>query len=390
MSENPPGQAGGAPIIARQHLRAYDPSSLHVLCDRALYKEARQADGEVLLPCSHSTVANLEPRKLRPRRIFRPLFDAVNLARIPAIKRKAKAIIEREGSEAIFTVPWRTDFALAAHLVSRETGLPLYVFEMDDWHAANPGPVVSSLTRRWQAPLLQEAEHLWLISPEMIRRYRDRFGVDGELLFHFVDPETYQRAAARDASVPGELRLVYTGSINRMFLSTLERMADWLNEGLEIGGRRVVLDIWSAWCPPHLCGSGVRWRGYVPNDQVPGILAGADALLIAISFSDDPALRDLVQSSMYTKTVDYLASGKPLVVVSPPGTAELDYFGPVVWPVTSLDRDSFSSTMHQIETSAEAEQRARAGVQLIRSAHTAETMNERFLKRFRIEDEVPA
>jgi hypothetical protein len=190
--------------------------------------------------------------------------------------------------------------------------------------------------------------------------------------------------------VPGELRLVYTGSINRMFLSTLERMADWLNEGLEIGGRRVVLDIWSAWCPPHLCGSGVRWRGYVPNDQVPGILAGADALLIAISFSDDPALRDLVQSSMYTKTVDYLASGKPLVVVSPPGTAELDYFGPVVWPVTSLDRDSFSSTMHQIETSAEAEQRARAGVQLIRSAHTAETMNERFLKRFRVEDEVPA
>ena len=280
MSENPPGQAGGAPIIARQHLRAYEPSSLHVLCDRALflYRTAKQAGDGVLLPCAHTTVANLKRESPGLDVSFARSLMRSTLARIPLIKRKAREIIAREKSEAIFTVPWRTDFALAAHLVSRETGLPLYVFEMDDWHAANPGPVVSTLTRRWQAPLLQEAEHLWLISPEMIRRYRERFGVDGELLFHFVDPETYQHAEARDASVPGELRLVYTGSINRMFLSTLERMADWLNEGMEVDGRRVVLEIWSAWCPDQLCGSGVRWRGYVPSDQVPGILAGADAL----------------------------------------------------------------------------------------------------------------
>ena len=51
---------------------------------------------------------------------------------------------------------------------------------------------------------------------------------------------------------------------------------------------------------------------------------------------------------------------------------------------------TIGSTMHEVVTSTEAEQRARAGVQLIRSAHTAETMNERFLKRFRIEDEVTA
>src|SRR5690348_14288003 len=241
MSENPPGQAGGAPIIARQHLRAYEPSSLHVLCDRALYNTAKQAGDGVLLPCAHTTVANLEPGKPRPRRIFRPLFDAVNLARIPLIKRKAKEIIAREKSEAIFTIPWRTDFALAAHLVARETGLPLYVFEMDDWHAANPGPLVSTITGRWQAPLLQNAAQVWLISPEMVRTYRDRFGVEGEFLFHFVDPDAYQQADPREPAVPGELRLVYTGSINRMFLSTLELLASWLNEGMHIDGRRVVL-----------------------------------------------------------------------------------------------------------------------------------------------------
>jgi hypothetical protein len=386
MSENPPGQAGGAPIIARQHLRHYDPARLHVLCDRALY--AQQAGGDALLACRHTTVPNFEVLKLRPRKIFGRLFDVVNLARIPLIKRRAKAIIAQEGIEAIFTIPWRTDFALAAHLVARETGLPLYVFEMDDWHAANPGPVVSTLTGRWQAPLLQNAAHVWLISPEMTRRYRDRFGIDGEFLFHFVDPEIYQQAEPRDPSIPDELRLVYTGSINRMFLRTLERIAEWLNAGMEIDGRRVVLDIWSAYCPEHLRGPGVRWQGFVPSREVPGILAGADALLIAITFSDDPALQDLVRSSIYTKTVDYLASAKPVVVVSPPDTAELDYFGSVVWEVANLDRHSFQVAVDQATTSDEAADRSDAGLELIRASHTAETMGERFLSRLRTNDSV--
>lgn len=390
MSENPPGQAGGAPIIARQHLRGYDPSLLHVLCDRSLYRAATQGAPDVLLPCEHTTVANLEPLQLRPRRVFRPLFDVVNLARIPAIKRKAKAIIAREGIEAIFTIPWRTDFALAAHLVARETGLPLYVFEMDDWHAANPGPLVSTLTGRWQAPLLQDAEHVWLISPEMVRTYRERFGVDGEFLFHFVDPETYQQAEPREPAVPGEFRLVYTGSINRMFLSTLELMASWLNEGMHVDGRRVVLDIWSAACPEHLRGAGVRWRGFVSSAEVPGILASADASLIAITFSEDSALQDLVRSSIYTKTVDYLASGKPLIVVSPPDTAELDYFGSVVWTVTEPSREAFERTLQTATTSSEAQRRADAGLELIRAHHTADTMGEQFLARLRKAEPVRA
>lgn len=382
MSENPPGQAGGAAIIARQHLRRYDPEALHVLCDRDLHRSGRQA-GDALLPCPHTTVFNFEFVKLRPRRVFRPLFDVVNLARIPLIERKARAIIAKDGIEAIFTVPWRTDFALAAYRVARDTGIPLYVFENDDWHAANPGPVVSALTRRWHRPLVQDAAHLWVISPEMQRRYRERFGVEGEFLFHFVDPELYERAVPRDPPVPGELRLVYTGAINRMFLGTLERIAEWLNAGLVVDGRRVVLDIWSQACPTHLCGASVRWRGFVPSDEVPGLLAGADAVLMAITFSDAPELQDLVRSSLYTKTIDYLASRKPLVVVSPSDTAELDYVGSVTWPVTSLDQPSFENALRSAVTSDEAQRRADAGLALVYATHTAETMGERFLAPFR-------
>jgi len=106
-------------------------------------------------------------------------------------------------------------------------------------------------------------------------------------------------------------------------------------------------------------------------------------LLMAITFSDTPALRDLIRSSLYTKTVDYLASRKPLVVVSPPDTAELDYVGSIAWPVTRLDRAAFETSLREATESAEARRRVEAGFELVRTQHTAETMGERFMSRFR-------
>jgi glycosyltransferase involved in cell wall biosynthesis len=382
MSEYPPSTAGGAPIIARQFLRRYDQSRLHVLCDSRQHAAALGAGADMLLDCRHTVVPNLEPVLLRPRRLFSPLFDAVNLARIPYIRRRARRIVEQEGIEAIFTLPWRTDFALAAYLVARSTGLPLFVFETDDWQAMNKGVLARHLTRRYHRAVLASAAQLWMTSPGMIRRYRERFGVDGEFLFHFVDVDRYQRAEPLEPADPGEIRLVYTGAINRMFLGTLEPLCDWLNDGIHIHGRRLILEIWSSSCPERLRGSGVRYRGFVTSDEVASILAGADALLIAVTFSEDPALRDLVRTSLYTKTVDYLASGRPVVVVSPPDTAEVDYFGEVTTLVDELNRDRFVGAVREALDSKEAGARAEAGLELVRTRHTAETMGDAFLSRF--------
>ena len=383
MSEHPPSSAGGAPLIVRQHLQRYEQGALHVLCDQRIYRSVAREHPGSLLPCAHTPVANFAPADLRPRRVFGPIFDVVNLARIPLIKRKARHIIESSGVEAIFTVPWRTDFAAAAYQLARETGLPLYVFETDDWHAMNPGPVVGALTRRWHRPLLAHAAHLWVTSPQMAERYRSRFDVHGEFLFHFVDPETYAHAQRRQPPERGELRLVYTGAVNAMFLGALERLATWLNDGIVVNGRRVVLELWGGWCPEHLMGPGFRWRGLVPVAEVPGVLASADALILAVTFSDDPALQELVRTSLYTKTVDYLASGKPVICVAPPGTAEVDYFGDFMWVVESLDRDAVQHALEVATTSEEAAARSRSGVEFIENNHTAETMGERFLGPFR-------
>ena len=385
MCEYPPSTAGGAPVILRQLFSGYDLDRLEVLCCESLYLPEDAVIGESYLDCNHSTVPSMKIGDPRPRRVFGLVWDTLNLLRIRRIVAAGREIVERRGIEAIFTVPWRCDFAVAALRLSRETGLPLYVYETDDWEAMNPRLLPARVARRNHGPLLQAAEKVWLISPAMIERYRERFGVEGEFLFHSVDVDRYQSAtpAERRNGGPPALSLVYTGTINAMFEDTMRALAGQVNAGLEVGGRLVKLDIYGPACPPDLPGSHVTWHGLVDSDEIPGVLAAADALVLAVTFSPKPELVDLVKTCIYTKTVDYLASGRPLLIVAPPYSAEVGHFGEVANVVDSLDPDRFAEALRAIAGGADVvEDRRRRGVELVRAHHSRDAVSAGFRASF--------
>jgi glycosyltransferase involved in cell wall biosynthesis len=386
MSELPPSTLAGLPLIARRLLEDYDPERLQVLCCEHEHRSAGELARASYLPCAHTTVRRVRWPGLRPRRIFGPIRESVNALRIPAIAARARELIERDGIEAILTVPWRCEFALAAYRASKQTGLPLYVFEMDDWEAMNPHLLHGRLVRRFHGKLLRHAERLWLISPAMVRRYERQFGVRGDFLFHFVDVDLYTRASARREPFddPGEVRLVYTGSVNQMFYDALKGVAEALNAGLSVRGRRVTLTMYGDSCPPELLGSGVRFEGFVPSEQIPEVLAAADVLLLGVSFSQDPELLDLVQTSIYTKTVDYLAANRPVLLVSPRYSAEVEYFGEVTTVVDSPDAESVRAALAaMLDDPEQRVRRSRQGLQLVRERHSIEMKADAFLNAFR-------
>lgn len=385
MCEYPPSTQAGAPVIAKQLLAEYDRDRLHVLCCREQYEKGSPVVRESYLDCAHTTVPAVATIDLRPRRLFVPIKRSLNCLRIPRILRQARTIVAKHDVEAIFTIPWRCEFAMAAYRLHQETGLPLYVFETDDWHSMNPRLLQGSMIRTHREDLLTAAAHLWVTSPNMQRRYRERFGVESDFLFHFVDLDTYQSATAavgsrRDAP---EVRVVYTGSINRMFYDTMKTFCDLLNEGLTIDGRPVVMDIYGGGCPSSLEGSNVTYRGLVDLRDIPRILADADLSFVGVSFSKDPEIYELVKTSLYTKTIDYLASGRPVLVVSPPYTGEVDYFGEVTHVVTDPSPEAMRDAMEAIiRDPAAAEKKARAGVELVRSHHSLTSVRDVFLRHF--------
>ena len=386
MCEYPPSTAGGAPVILRQLFSGYDLDRLEILCCGSLYLEEDPVIGPSYLDCNHTTVPSMKRWDPRPRRLFGPVWETLNLLRIRRIVAMGRELVEQRGIEAIFTVPWRCDFALAALRLSRETGLPLYVYETDDWEAMNGKLLPARVARRSHGPLLQEAEKVWLISPAMIERYRERFGVEGEFLFHSVDVDRYQSAAPperRNGSRP-TLSIVYTGTVNAMFEDTMRALASQLKSGLEVGGRQVQLDIYGPYCPPDLPGPHVTWHGLVDSDQIPGVLAGADALLLAVTFSDRPELVDLVKTCIYTKTVDYLAAGRPLVIVAPPYSAEVSHFREVANIVDSLDPERIADALRLIADGAPVvDERRTRGVEMVRAHHSFDKVSAEFLDTFR-------
>src|SRR5438874_2950271 len=187
MSDYPPANNGGAAIIIKQLLRQYDMSRLDVLCAREWYENQTPAVTDSFLPCRHTTVRNYRVFKPRPRRIFGPVMDSISCLRLFEVKKTARRIVRERGIEAIFTAPYHIEFMLGAYQLHRELGLPLYVFETDDWESANPHLLPRYFTRKFHGPLLRSATKLWVTSPAMQRNYRERFGVESDFLFHVVD-----------------------------------------------------------------------------------------------------------------------------------------------------------------------------------------------------------
>jgi glycosyltransferase involved in cell wall biosynthesis len=386
INEYPPSSTAGAPVIARQLLRYYDTEKLDLVCCESW----RGGDGDKVtatyLPCRHHWVPSYKRPSLRPRRVFVPIEATLDSYRIGRIMSVGRKIIAERGVRALFTMPYGCEFTLAAYLLHKETGLPLYVFETDYLPATARSARTRWLINRHYGGMLRSARKVWMTSPAMVRFLEREYDIEGEFLFHFVDVGQYQRVAREAAPLPADrIVIAYTGSINTMFWETMKFFCDLLNAGLTVDGRPVEMVIYSAVSPdPALLGPGVRWGGWVPLEQIPARLAEAHLSTILVSFSETGNTRQLVETSLYTKTVDYLAAGRPVLVVSPPYSAEVDYFGGMTAVVTELDKGKIVSALRRLVDDREyADGLVARGLDLVRERHSLEALDAIFLRHFR-------
>jgi hypothetical protein len=108
-------------------------------------------------------------------------------------------------------------------------------------------------------------------------------------------------------------------------------------------------------------------------------------LLVGVTFSQDPELLELVRTSIYTKTVEYLASNRPVLIVSPRYAAEVEYFGDVSTVVDSVEPARLAEALVRIAGDRqEIEQRSRRGLELVQTRHSSAAVLDGFLSQFRV------
>lgn len=164
---------------------------------------------------------------------------------------------------------------------------------------------------------LQNAKHVFVISENMGRFYREKFGVDSTVLFSPSDHSG--DISARESNYGLPIRLCHFGRVWEWPLDAVELFAARLEE-LE-----ATLDIYSHYPLKGALKDNrrVSIREPVEGFQVKKAMAGYDAVTIFYGFSD--AVRPWSQLNISTKMSESLASGLPAVFVGPEWGAMSDW-----------------------------------------------------------------
>jgi len=153
-------------------------------------------------------------------------------------------------------------------------------------------------------------------------------------------------------SSTGKFRLVYVGSVQnfygRMLCELIKKIEATNDLELVVVGPNAD---WPAELLQRAKANGV-YLGFKSPDEAAGVIAGADALLVVMSFEKEHEL--FMRTSFTTKFLDYVAYKKPVILWGPeyctPVRVAQKHSGAVV--VTQNEPDAIISTCRQIASDA--------------------------------------
>jgi hypothetical protein len=300
------------------------------------------------------------------------LRRAERALRQKAVRQMAEFIRESRIDVLLVCPQSRRDLAACAELMEK-TGVPAVVWFMDDYYG--DAEAVADVRRVWDG-----ARRRFVISEAMQRRFVSVYGGECEVLNNSVDftERPDETTLELEAATDSRLRVVYAGAMHSYYDDVLRMTLEELR-GL---GDVVSLDIYSHEAlPPELSPEeGDSWRHFAPvtADRLGPLLREYDVLLLLSSFK--PEHRALAETSLASKTADYLAAGRCILVYGPEYAENVGYarrhnFGEVVTSASAgALRAAFVALALDPERRREAGERAyRFG----RARHDRATNSER-------------
>lgn len=180
-------------------------------------------------------------------------------------------------------------------------------------------------TRQYVGPLARGCKEMFVIVDKEKEDTDRRFGTDSVILTKSID---FTGRTFKHKSHDLPLKIVYTGSLLLGRDKTLALVADAINQQNK-DGVMAELFIYSQNQPDSKmmqrldCASS-HYCGYVPYQQIQGILEDADVVVFAEALDGKDA--NIAKLSFSTKITDYLSNGKCILAIGKEDIAPIDYF----------------------------------------------------------------
>jgi hypothetical protein len=218
--------------------------------------------------------------------------------------------------------------------LSRFLDVPLVPHFMDDWvdnlfAYGQLGGYARSQTERVFAQVLERAPVCLTIGEDMRREFEFRLNRPCVTVGNSVDLDDYSRAGRVPAHQRPKLVMRYVGGLHLGRDQVLSVLAEVL-DGESLGDRKWTLELF---VPDYDRGRAGRmserfrsvvYGGSLAPSEVPAKLVTADALVFLES--ELPGITNFTRLSVSTKVPQYLASGRPLLVLGPPDQASVRTF----------------------------------------------------------------
>jgi glycosyltransferase involved in cell wall biosynthesis len=304
-----PPRLGGSAILSRNLWGAWPANDLVVL-----------SEGGAGLPIDPNTaLPGVRVEYVTPWLESNPSLRAFcEPLRMFAVRR-ALVRLAREIRPRALWVNWpSTGFLLGAWLAAREVGLPLYVHMHDTWEESLTGlPVTLNrlAPRVFERRVLKSAANVFAITEEAAAHFRAKHGCSTSVLKHCI-PDADIEAAVRVGASEIENRIHFAGGIyplmNQDAVVNLVKALDHCTSGITLDG--YTFDV-TGLAAAGIGGPRVSLR-YAPKAEVMAAQRRSALLFLPLAFhSTNPTE---IQTVFPTKLLEYLVSGRPILVHAPP------------------------------------------------------------------------
>lgn len=318
----PPANSAGGPILMKRLLQGYAPDHVIVFTNSAAFCESQPAER---LSCPHVVFPKFEYGV--SKRLWVGRLKLLNWAVLACVTVAAAVTILRRQVAVLVTV-FHSRYFLAAAAAGWLTRKPYVVVVHDDFVSREES--ATWFSRRIVKPLsglvLRHAAHVYAISPGMRRLLQVEFGAESEV--QWPATERHPRRAQFAAAAGKETIILFAGAITYAVEDSLRLLIEIITSGrLKRDGISVKLHLYSKLSDDQRGAFGnhpdVVVKNWVMQCEMPGVLAGADILFLPYSFLESS--RHAVETAFPSKTADYLAAGKPVLVFGPPYSTVVHY-----------------------------------------------------------------
>jgi glycosyltransferase involved in cell wall biosynthesis len=317
VSSSFPPRASGSAILLANLLSNYTGKVSAI----AGHNRYVKPDPDFLPPC--------QTRYLGLPRRFPRLYDALNW-RVPFIVWRSLKIpiwktLEQLRTDIVLAAYPRDDFLVAAFHATRRLNLPFYAHMHDLWmENMPPGSAASRFAEKWEPVILKGSTRILCMTPSMQKHYERKYGIETDFLPHTIPEQDFLRAPT--TMRPPRLAkptVLFVGAVTpSMNLDALKVLAF----ASELLPSEYQLIFCTSFNLPLLESLGVRSSRlqvqYVSRAEVQRLQSAAHVLVAPLSHKN--CSLDEVRTVFSTKLLEYLLSGRPIVVFAPEGSHQAE------------------------------------------------------------------